>query len=154
LTGLEKECAPAIRWRDKDIVQVFTQPCTCGRPGFRFVVKGRADDMLLVRGVNVYPYAIKDVVTSFHPRATGNIKIVLNEPPPVVIPPLPIRVELRDKLPLEAAQGLAKEIEDKIHHSLRFRAKVELVDFGSLESKMGSTHKSQLILQAYESDED
>ncbi|MCP4624889.1 MAG: phenylacetate--CoA ligase [bacterium] len=150
LTGLEKECAPAIRWRDKDIVQVFTEPCGCGRPGFRFVVKGRADDMLLVRGVNVYPYAIKDVVTSFHPRATGNIKIVLNEPPPVAKPPLPVKVELREKLPPEAARDLAKEIEDKIHHSLRFRAKVDLVDFGSLESKMGSTHKSQLILKAYE----
>jgi phenylacetate-CoA ligase len=150
LTGLEKECAPAIRWRDKDIVQVFTEPCTCGRPGFRFVVKGRADDMLLVRGVNVYPYAIKDVVTSFHPRATGNIKIVLNEPPPVAKPPLPVKVELREKLPPEAARDLGKEIEDKIHHSLRFRAKVELVNFGSFESKMGSTHKSQLILKSYE----
>ena len=42
------------------------------------------------------------------------------------------------------------DIEEKIHHSLRFRAEVELVDFGTLESKMGSTHKSQLILKAYE----
>jgi len=150
LTGLDKECAPAIRWRDKDIVQVFTEPCTCGRPGFRFVVKGRADDMLLVRGVNVYPYAVKDVVTSFHPQVTGNIKIVLSEPPPVAKPPLPVKAELREKLPPEAARQLAKDIEDKIHHSLRFRAKVELAEFGSLERKVGSTHKSQLILKAYE----
>ena len=106
LTGLEKECAPAIRWRDKDIVQVFTEPCACGRPGFRFVVQGRADDMLLVRGVNVYPYAIKDVVTGFHSRVTGNIKIVLNEPPPVAKPPLPVKVELREKLPPRSSTGI------------------------------------------------
>jgi len=150
LTGLEKECAPAIRWRDKDIVQVFTEPCECGKPGFRFVVKGRADYMLLVRGVNVYPHAIKDVVTSFHPRVTGNIQIVLNEPPPVVMPPLPIKIEVEDKIKASDEQELIEEIEDKIHNSLRFRAKVELVNFGSLESKMGSTHKSQLILKTYE----
>ncbi|MFH1090258.1 MAG: AMP-binding protein, partial [Pseudomonadota bacterium] len=60
-TGLEKECAPLIRWRDKDIVQVFTEPCECGLPGFRYFIKGRADDMLLVRGVNVYPHAVRDV---------------------------------------------------------------------------------------------
>ena len=154
LTGLEKECAPAIRWRDKDFVQVFTEPCSCGRPGFRFVVKGRADDMLLVRGVNVYPYAVKDVVTGFHPKVTGNIKIVLDEPPPVAKPPLPIKVELRDKMTPDAIQDLSREIEDKIHHDLRFRANVELVDFGLLESKMGSTHKSQLIQKAYKSSKD
>ena len=150
LTGLEKECAPAIRWRDKDIVQVFTEPCSCGRPGFRFVVKGRADDMLLVRGVNVYPYAVKDVVTGFHPRVTGNIRIVLNEPPPVAKPPLPVEVEIMENIAPEAVPDLAQEIEDKIHHDLRFRAKVELVDFGSLESRVGATHKSQLIVNAYE----
>ena len=106
--------------------------------------------MLLVRGVNVYPYAVKDVVTSLHSRVTGNIKIVLNEPPPIAKPPLPVKVELREKLPPEAALELVKEIEEKIHHALRFRAEVELVDIGTLESKMGATHKSQLILKAYE----
>jgi len=150
LTGLEKECAPAIRWRDKDIVQVFTKPCACGKPGFRFVVKGRADDMLLIRGVNVYPHAIKDVVTSFYPRVTGNIQIVLNEPPPVVKPPLPVKIEVNGKIKTGDEQDLIKDIEEKIHNSLRFRAKIELVRHGTLEDKMGSTHKSQLIMKAYQ----
>jgi len=150
LTGLEKECAPAIRWRDKDIVQVFTSPCACGKPGFRFVVKGRADDMLLIRGVNVYPHAIKDVVTSFYPKVTGNIQIVLNAPPPVVMPPLPVNVEIYDKLSPHKADALREEIQDKIHDSLRFRAKVELVAHGTMENRIGSTHKSQLILKNYE----
>ena len=153
LTGLEKECAPAIRWRDRDIVQVFTEPCACGQPGFRFVVKGRADDMLLVRGVNVYPHAVKDVVTSFHPKVTGNIKIILDEPPPVVQPPLPVKVELAGDLPHEAIRDLAEDIEDRIHNNLRFRAKIELVTLGSLDRKVGMTHKSQLIQKAYESNE-
>jgi phenylacetate-CoA ligase len=150
LTGLEKECAPAIRWRDKDIVQVFTKPCACGKPGFRFVVKGRADDMLLIRGVNVYPHAIKDVVTSFYPMVTGNIQIILHEPPPVVKPPLPIKIEVGENTNSSEEQGLINDIEEKIHNSLRFRAKVELVRHGTLEDKMVSTHKSQLIMKAYQ----
>jgi phenylacetate-CoA ligase len=150
LTGLEKECAPAIRWRDKDIVQVFTDPCCCGQPGLRFVVKGRADDMLLVRGVNVYPYAIKDVVTGFRPKVTGNIKVVLNNPPPVVQPPLTVKVELGEGLMPEALRSLEGEIEDKIHYSLRFRANVQLLEQGDLSVDFGQTHKSQLIEKTYD----
>ncbi|MGW2184141.1 phenylacetate--CoA ligase family protein [Streptomyces sp. NPDC001732] len=96
LTGLEKECAPLVRWRDKDRVRVHTKPCACGRPGFRIEVLGRSDDMLLVRGVNVYPHAIKDVVTSFAPRVTGNICVVLDAAPPVAPAPLPLLVEVPD----------------------------------------------------------
>ena len=53
-TGLDKECAPQIRWRDKDIIHVTTKPCACGRPGPRMTFRGRVDDMLLVKGVNVF----------------------------------------------------------------------------------------------------
>ncbi|MEW6262400.1 MAG: AMP-binding protein [Thermodesulfobacteriota bacterium] len=147
LTGLEKECAPLIRWRDKDIVQVFTEPCACGRPGFRFIVKGRADDMLLVRGVNVYPHAVKDVVMKFHPRVTGAMVIILESPPPQVEPPVPVRVEQAAGLPDAALPGLAREIEDQIHHRLRFTARVELVPPGTFA---GAYHKTQLFDRRYE----
>jgi len=149
LTGLEKECAPAIRWRDKDIVQVFIQQCKCGKPGFRFNVKGRADDMLLVRGVNVYPHAIKDIVLTFLPKVTGTIRIVLDNPPPVVNPPLKLRVEYAPEIPSEATKELAREIEDKVHHILRFRVSVEMVPPGAFDHAMGLTLKSELIEKRY-----
>ena len=147
LTGLEKECAPLIRWRDKDIVQVFTSPAKSGWPGFRFVVKGRADDMLLVRGVNVYPHAVKDVIAGFGSELTGRLQIVLEEPPPVAEPPLPVRVELEAVLPAERAETLRREIEEKLHELLRFRARVELVPPGTFE---GTHHKSALFDRRYE----
>jgi phenylacetate-CoA ligase len=149
LTGLEKECAPAIRWRDKDIVQVFTKPCKCGKPGFRFYVKGRADDMLLVRGVNVYPHAIKDVVISFLPKVTGTLRIVLDSPPPVVKPPLKLRVEYAAEIPPETIEALAKEIENKISQILRFKASVEMVKPGTFDHAMGLTLKSELLERRY-----
>jgi phenylacetate-CoA ligase len=149
LTGLEKECAPAIRWRDKDIVQVFTKPCKCGNPGFRFFVKGRADDMLLVRGVNVYPHAIKDVVNKFLPKVTGWMRIVLDSPPPVVKPPLKLRVEYAPGTPPEKLASLAKEIEKEISEILRFKASVELVPPGAFDHAMGLTLKSELLERRY-----
>ena len=149
-TGLEKECAPLPRWRDKDIVQVFTNPCECGKPGFRFIVKGRADDMLLIRGVNVYPYAVKDVVMEFSPKVTGNIRIVLDNSPPVVSPPLPLRVEYTPALAKEQIKTIAQEIEDRIHNLLRFRAKVEMIPPGKLSETISATHKSNLLEKRYE----
>jgi len=149
-TGLEKECAPLPRWRDKDIVQVFTEPCECGMPGFRYIVKARADDMLLIRGVNVFPHAVRDVVMAFSPRITGNIRIVLESPPPVIQPPLPVRVEYNPELTQEQAVILADEIESRVHHFLRFRAKVEMVLPGVLPVKTSATGKTNLMEKRYE----
>lgn len=151
-TGLEKECAPLPRWRDKDIIQVFTEPCECGKPGFRFIVKARADDMLLVRGVNVYPLAVRDVVMTFSPKITGNIRIVLEKPPPVVQPPLPVRVEYNPELTKQQAGLLANEIEVKIHHLLRFRIKAEMVLPGILPVTTSATGKTNFWEKRYEKD--
>ena len=60
-----------------DVFQVFTEPCPCGRTGFRYKVVGRTDDMLKVKGVMVYPAAIDGVINSFAPRVTGEFRIVL-----------------------------------------------------------------------------
>ncbi len=149
VTALQKECAPAIRWREKDMVTIYTRPCACGKPGVRFTLQGRSDDMLLVRGVNVFPHAIQDVVESFAPAVTGEIRVVLHQTPPVAQPPLPVRVELA-----EVAQGgdeLRHRIEQAIHDRLRFTARIEFVPAGTLSGR-GATHKAQLIEHAYRKD--
>ena len=71
-----------------DIHQVFTEPCPCGRTGFRYKVVGRADDMLKVKGVMAYPSHTKGVINEFVPRVTGGLRIILDEKPPRVVPPL------------------------------------------------------------------
>ena len=96
-------------------------------------------------GVNVYPHAIKDVVAGLTPRVTGMLKIVLDAPPPVAEPPLALRVEVADR---EDAAAVAREIEDRIHELLRFRAAVETVPAGSFE---GTHHKASLFERRYES---
>ena len=67
LTHLRHRAAPLLRFRTRDHVTVTTSPCPCGREGPRIRCVGRTDDMLIVRGVNVFPSAVREVVNTFAP---------------------------------------------------------------------------------------
>lgn len=131
-TALDRECVPLIRFRTRDLVQVYTSPCKCGNPSFRLRCIGRTDDMLILRGVNVFPSAIKDVVNSFRPRTTGEIRIVLHQEPPLAEPPLPIKVEYQSGISLEEQESLRKELESVLRSKLFFTPSIELVPEGEL----------------------
>ena len=149
-TGLERECGPLIRWRDKDIIQVTTEPCRCGRPGPRMLFKGRVDDMLLVKGVNVFPNAVRDVINKTSDLTTGNIRIVKPSPGPVVPAPVLVKVEVKARLPDQKKQVLAGDLDNAIHHQLRFRATFEFIDEGEFELLKGATGKTRLVEQTNE----
>ena len=147
-TGLERECGPLIRWRDKDIIQVTTEPCRCGRPGPRMLFKGRVDDMLLVKGVNVFPNAVRDVINKTSNLTTGNIRIVKSSPGPVVPAPVLVKVEVKAGLPDQKKQTLAGDLDNAIHHQLRFRATFKFIDEGEFELLKGATGKTRLVEEA------
>jgi len=90
---LDWEGGPFMRYALGDILEIHTAPCACGMPGIRFKIVGRADEMLIVKGVNVYPGAIKNAIEKFFPRTTGALRILLDRPGPLVSPPLKIRLE-------------------------------------------------------------
>jgi phenylacetate-CoA ligase len=144
-TGLERECGPLLRWRDKDIIKINTDPCKCGRPGVRMTFKGRVDDMLLIKGVNVFPNAVRDVVNRHSSKTTGNIRMILQKPGPVAEPPIPILVEHVRNLSTAQLTELGNKLENAIHHQLRFRAKIELQSEDHFELKTGATGKSKLV---------
>jgi phenylacetate-CoA ligase len=144
-TGLERECGPLLRWRDKDIIRINTEPCECGRPGVRMTFKGRVDDMLLVRGVNVFPNAVRDVVNRLSPLTTGNIRIRKPAPGPVVEPPVVMLVEVQTGLDAARLESLSAEIVEAVHHQLRFRVKPQLLAEGEFEILSGATGKMQLV---------
>ena len=143
-TGLDRECGPLIRWRDKDIIRVTTSPCVCGRLGPRLEFRGRVDDMLLVRGVNVFPNAVRDVVNRVSPLTTGNIRIVKDSSGPVVTPPVGVKVEIVKGISESDKSKLVEVIENAIHHALRFRAMPELLEEGDFEILTGTTGKARL----------
>ncbi|MBZ5654938.1 MAG: phenylacetate--CoA ligase family protein [Acidobacteriia bacterium] len=129
-TSLQRECVPLLRFRTRDRVTVLGTSCACERTGFRLRCVGRTDDMLIVLGVNVFPSAVRDVVSGFHPRTTGEIQILLERPGPKVDPPLRVVAECAG-LP-SANDELQGEIERKIRATLIVPARVELVPAGTL----------------------
>jgi len=144
-TSLERECVPLLRFRTRDRVEVLDTSCRCGRTSFKLRCVGRTDDMLIVLGVNVFPSAVRDVVSGFCPRATGEMQIVLSEPGPKVSPPLRIVAECA--VATEQWSLLKAEMEKKIKATLSITAAVELVSAGTLPR---FEMKGQWIRKAYE----
>jgi phenylacetate-CoA ligase len=137
------EGAPLMRYALGDLIQVFTDPCACGWPEIRFKILGRADDMLIVKGANIYPAAIKRIVTEYMPRTSGALRILLDKPGPKVEPPLRVRVEFGlAEMGRDEKNHLVREITDQIRDQLRVTPHIELVPPQSLPRKSG---KTQLI---------
>jgi phenylacetate-CoA ligase len=140
LTHLRHRAAPLLRFRTRDHVEVRTSPCPCGRTGPRIRCIGRTDDMLIVRGVNVFPSAVRDVVGGFAPRVSGHILVRPQAPGVKQEPPLPVSVELAPGADPDAS--LAEAIRERLREVLVVQARVELVPPGSLAR---SEYKSRLV---------
>ncbi len=140
LTHLRHRAAPLLRFRTRDHVDVRTSPCTCGRTGPRVRCIGRTDDMLIVRGVNVFPSAVREVVSAFAPDVSGHILVRRESPGVKQEPPLPVLVELAPGA--TADLGLAEAIRERLRNVLVVQARVDLVPWGSLRR---SEYKATLV---------
>jgi phenylacetate-CoA ligase len=140
LTHLRHRAAPLLRFRTRDHVRVRTAPCRCGRTSPRIRCLGRTDDMLIVRGVNVFPSAVREVVSGFAPEVSGNVLLRPQAPGVRQEPPLPVDVELARGA--AAGPALADAIRDRLRAALVVQARVELVPYGSLRR---SDYKSKLV---------
>ncbi len=147
-THLKRECVPLVRFRVGDRVVVKSSPCACGRTAPRMTCIGRVDDMLIVAGVNVWPSAVKDVITDLYPRTTGAMEILLASEPPSVEPPLRIQAEYGPEATDLGA--LKKEIEAILREKLIVKSDVELVPPETLPR---FEMKAKLIRKLYEEGE-
>jgi len=138
-TFLDWEGGPFMRYALGDMLQVFTKPCPCGMPGIRFKITGRADDMLIVKGVNVYPEAIKSALLKFAPQVTGLFRILLDEPGPLVNPPLRIRVEYGEGVTEQDLPALERKIATYFKEEVRVAPEFEWVPPESLPREMKKT---------------
>jgi phenylacetate-CoA ligase len=140
LTHLQHRAAPLLRFRTRDHVRVWTSPCKCGRPGPRIRCLGRTDDMLIVRGVNVFPSAVREVVSAFAPEVSGHVLVKPQAAGVKQEPPLPVAVELAQGA--SADDALASAIRARLREVLVVQTSVELVPWGSLRR---SEYKSRLV---------
>lgn len=146
MTTLGTDGLVSVRDSAGDIHEVYTDPCPCGLSGFRYKVVGRADDMLKVKGIMVYPSHIKGVINDFVPRVTGEIRIILDDKPPRVVPPLKIRVEHGIDISAEQLVSLANEISDAMSQRIKIKPKIIWDKPGSLER---STYKGKIFEKTY-----
>ncbi len=139
LTHLARDCQPLVRFRTGDIIAVDeTAPCTCGRTGFRFRVVGRSDDMVVVRGLNMFPTMVAAVIGRFA-ELSGDYRIVLPGPPPYDV--LPVQVEQAAGAAAEPGPGLAARVEAAIKTQLGASARVTVLPPGSLPLTEGKTRR-------------
>jgi phenylacetate-CoA ligase len=135
LTHLAKQAQPLVRFRTGDIIDlVATDTASCGRTAPRFRVVGRSDDMVVVRGLNLFPAMIGGVLHGFA-ELSGLWRVELDAPPPYDF--LPIDAELAH--PVESTASLAGAIETEIKSRLGARARVRLLEAGSLPRTEGKT---------------
>ena len=147
-TSLERQACPAVKYAYGDVVQIFTKECPgCGFKGKRAKLIGRADDMLIVKGVNVYPAAIKDIITTFVPDVTGEMRIVLDEPPPRVAPPLRLKIEHGKEIGQGNLSDLGKRIREALHNKIKIRPEIVFVKPGGLPKE---TRKTPIFEKRYE----
>jgi phenylacetate-CoA ligase len=139
-THLNRQAVPLLRFRSRDHARVSTSSCPCGRTAPRVRCIGRTDDMLIVRGVNVFPTAIREVVGEFEPHISGVILIRPQTKGVKQSPPLPLIVELAEgaRPPGDLAEQIRKRIRDK----LIVTTEIQLAEHGSLPR---TDYKSKLV---------
>ena len=134
LTTLTKEGVPVLRYRTKDITSIDFAPCKCGRTSARMSkVKGRSDDMLIIKGVNVFPSQIESLLLGM-PHIGPHYEIVVTKKG--YIDQLEVKVELADSSLLESygeLEALTAKIREKVKSNLLLDAKITLAEPKSLE---------------------
>jgi phenylacetate-CoA ligase len=140
-TALRRESMPLLRFRSRDHVVVNMKPNPTGRTGPRIRCVGRTDDMLIVRGVNLYPTAIRGVLREFVPDVGEAFRIRPRVPGVSQPTPLPIVVELGPGVTVEPP-GLRERITAEIKTRLLIAADLELVPHGTLPR---DTYKTKLV---------
>lgn len=146
ITTLTKQALPMVRYRTRDITRLSTEPCACGRTHVRILrVTGRNDDMMIIRGVNVYPSQIEAVLLGF-PNIAPHYQLVIR------------REGIMDTLSVEveANQGLAKDVyadtADAVRHHIKslvgVTCKVEVKGPGEIPRSQGKAIRVRDLRQS------
>jgi phenylacetate-coenzyme A ligase PaaK-like adenylate-forming protein/ABC-type branched-subunit amino acid transport system ATPase component len=149
ITTLSKEGAPLIRYRTRDITRIIPGPCTCGSMLPRHSrIKGRTDDTIKFRGVNIYPSSV-DAIISVVPGLGSEYQIHLTRDE-AGRDHMRLVVERGEGVPAERSIDLAKELEHQVKKQLLVSVRAEVVDYGLLPR---SERKSKRIFDTRIQDE-
>lgn len=140
LTPLDKQAFPVLRYRTHDLTRVTTEPCGCGRTHARMdKVRARTDDMLIIRGTNVFPSQIEDVLEKID-GISPHYRIVVDSEKGLDV--MTVIVELEPQAfsdSFEQMNAFNAEVVDKLKQTLLVAPKVKFTEPGSIERSMGKT---------------
>jgi phenylacetate-CoA ligase len=142
LTTLTKEALPVLRYRTGDVTRLVPEPCPCGRTHARIArFTGRVDDMLVIRGINVFPSEIEAVVLD-DPELSGHYAIVVDRREP--LPELEVRAELAGSA---SAQGVGARLRERLEERLRLRVRMLVGEPGSMPRQEAG--KAQRVFERF-----
>lgn len=141
-TTLTKEAFPVIRYRTKDISRLITEPCSCGRTFYRMErITGRTDDMLIIRGVNVFPSQIEHVLMSIE-GVEPHYQIIVGREGSLDV--VEVQVEVSENIfsdEVKVLEKLGKKIEREIKDLLGISCKVKLVEPKTIQRSEGKAKR-------------
>jgi phenylacetate-CoA ligase len=141
-TTITKEAFPVIRYRTRDISRLTTAPCACGRTTARMArVFGRSDDMLIVRGVNVFPSQIEEVLLEIE-GAAPHYQIVVERDG--ALDDIEVQLEVNERTFSDGARKmfqLRERIEHRLEAVLAIGVRVKLMEPGSIERSQGKAKR-------------
>ncbi|MCP5368061.1 MAG: AMP-binding protein [Hyphomicrobiales bacterium] len=132
-TGLTRRASPVLRFRSGDHVEVLGMGCACGRTGPRIRCFGRTDDMLIVRGVNVFPSAIQDIVASMRPDTNGVVRVLADFDGHTTQGNLKVLVERGPGRDPAGDATLREAVATRLRNTLSFKADVRILPADSFE---------------------
>jgi len=141
-TSITKEASPIIRYRTRDITRLIKEPCLCGRTFARMEkVTGRTDDMIIIRGVNVFPSQIESILMETK-GTLSHYQLVVDRVHN--LDTLEVWVEVGEEFfsdEIKVLQQFAKSLERNIKDIIGITAKVKLVEPKTLERSQGKTQR-------------
>jgi phenylacetate-CoA ligase len=144
ITSLTKEALPVIRYRTRDLTTLDPEPCRCGRTLVKIGrIMGRSDDMLIIRGVNVYPSQIEHVLVQVPGIEPHYLLVVRREG---TLDSLEVKVESRGDIAEagpDAMRGLAAQLRRRIHELIGLTADVTVVPPRTIERSVGKAQRVQ-----------
>ena len=132
-TALGRRASPLVRFRSGDFIEVLGTTCSCGRTGPKIRCTGRTDDMLIVRGANVFPSAINSIVNEMVPETNGVMRVVADFEGHTTQKALKIILERGPSRSPDGDADLKKRIEQRLRDALVFKADVRIVDADTFE---------------------
>lgn len=142
ITTLTKQCSPLIRYRTRDITRIIAEPCSCGRTSRRIDrIRGRSDDMLILRGVNVFPLQFAQVISEF-PEVSSYYQVVLTTKGS--LDHVELDVETVSDFPFDEIrrlQNLERRIERALKNNLQIAVDVKIVEPMSIPRAEGKAKR-------------